>query len=180
MPYASLANIKSILHLGISDYSEDLALQFLALRVDHGINEYCKRDFTYGQTEEIYTVHGPIICVLRLPIESIESVSIDGESLTTDQYKIISKGIVLKTKEYTIGSSVVDITYTGGFQTLPTVIDVAATLQLAHEYQRHGHIGASSVSNDGGSVNYPELSLLKEVKNMLSRFRNGYKASPIG
>jgi hypothetical protein len=64
----------------------------------------------------------------------------------------------------------VTITYTGGYEEAPDPIKRAALLQTLHEWQRKDHIGAENVTNDGGSVIWPELGLLKEVKRLLDPY----------
>lgn len=180
MPYASLNNINSLLHLNLANYADDPALSFLASRVDSAINEYCGVDFDYGNSVELYTIHTNLIALRKLPIDVINSVTIDGELITSDYYQKLSKGILLTTGAFKKAESLIEIDYSGGYDPIPVVIDHAATLQLAYEYQRHGHIGATSVSNDGGSTQYPELKLLRGTKSLLNRFRNGYAKCPVG
>jgi len=61
------------------------------------------------------------------------------------------------------------VVYTGGITEATNSMNRAALLQTAYEFQAKDHIGASSVSAEGGSVQRPELGLLKEVKRILSK-----------
>jgi hypothetical protein len=46
----------------------------------------------------------------------------------------------------------------------------AALLQVAHEFQRKERIGSDSISTEGGTVTYPQLGLLAEVKKRLNQY----------
>jgi hypothetical protein len=62
------------------------------------------------------------------------------------------------------------VTYTGGYETIPADIAKATAMQLIYEYKRLPDIGANNISGEGGSISYPELGLMDEVKRLLSPY----------
>ena len=50
---------------------------------------------------------------------------------------------------------------------MPPALSRAAMLQTAYEFQGIDHVAASSVQSEGGSIERPELGLLKEAKKLV-------------
>lgn len=111
-----------------------------------------------------------------LPVASVSAVTVtelgEDDTLTENEDFIISNGGI-ELLYTTFKRCKVSITYTGGYaaDSIPEDIERAALLQTIYEYQSKDHVGAESVSNEGGTVNRPAIGLLKEVKRLL----DGYK-----
>tara|TARA_Y100001973_G_scaffold64658_3_gene94505 strand:+ start:1598 stop:2206 length:609 start_codon:yes stop_codon:yes gene_type:complete len=71
------------------------------------------------------------------------------------------------------GERHVKITYVAGYSgaTMPSSIQHAAAIQVAHWYQARAHIGKTNVSSAGQSAQLKTLELLPEVKHALGPFR---------
>lgn len=179
MAYASLDKVFKL--LGVTPTPSNLtnhpSLEFIMSRVDNAINEHCNREFIRADRTETVPLYSQLIALTLLPVNSITSVSINGASVSLDNVQLFEYGFNI----FNMGiydyrdSALVTVTYNGGYDTIPDAISYAAALQSVHEYQRSTHIGASRVTNDGGSVNYPELGLLKEVKNMINNYKHPIK-----
>lgn len=168
MPLVSFEEIKDLLHLEDDSIDDYPALKRIHASILPSFESFLGRKLIEDSyTETHWTDGSSEISLKALPIKKVKSVFIDGNEET--EYRITQYGIKVPFKAP--GYQVV-IKYSGGFEEIPDEIRSAALLQVAHEYQRHDQIGATSVSNDGGFVKHPELGLLKEVKRRLQPFKN--------
>ncbi len=106
-----------------------------------------------------------------IPVTAVVSVTVttggDDESWTEDdEYEITNYGLRLFTA---VRNGKIVVVYTGGLTavTAEPQLNRAALYQVTYEFQRKDHIGAETVSNEGGTVTWPELGLLKETKRMI-------------
>ena len=174
VPYASLKSLLNLTDPLITDYP---ALSLLRLSVTSAIEEYLSRLLeSKERTETIYfgSQKQSMVSLPALPVTSISSVTVTiiGESETYDEneeYEITEYGIQLAVS---LSKAKMVIVYTGGISVVPDAMARAALMQVAYEFQGKDQIGASSVSTEGGSVQRPELGLLKEVKRMLNRYKH--------
>lgn len=170
----SYDDLQDLMGLGESAISDYPALVILRDSVRIALEEYTGREFeSMARTESIYVL-GPttMIMLKALPVASVASliVTISQTSETYEQYddyEITNFGLQLLSS---IQNATIAITYTGGFTTatVPDNISRAAILQTTYEFQSKEHIGATSVTNEGGTVNRPQLGLLTETKRMLA------------
>lgn len=135
--------------------------------IERHLNRELELD-TRTETNFIYSAT-TMIPVKALPIVSITSVTIDGD--TTTEYKKRSYGIQL---DLCTDNSEVIVTYEGGIEDVPSAIKRAALLQTVYEYQNKDSIGIENVSTEGGSITKPELGLLKEVKMLLQKHKHPF------
>lgn len=124
--------------------------------------------------QDSYTESGWIdnneIPLRALPVKKIKSLTLDGEPVDSTKIRLTRSGISLPSN--VPRETLFSVKYQGGFDEIPADIERAALLQVIYEYNRLPHIGATSVSNDGGSVQTPELGLLREVRTLLNKYRN--------
>ena len=161
-------DLKSLLHLD-NDEEDYPALTLLRDSVKDAIESFLGRTIdndSYSETKRIVS-KTKMVPLNALPVDSVSSVTIDG-SASTD-YTISDYGVELGA---TVSNLPVVVSYIGGLEEIPGPINRAALIQTAYEYQNHDHIGAESVSTDGGSVQRPSLGLLKEVQRLLKTFKH--------
>jgi hypothetical protein len=172
--FADLKNLLDLEDAAITDYP---ALNALRTSVTSAIEEYLGRYLeSKARTEAIYlpSIATQMILLEAIPVSSVSSltvtISTDTETYTeNDDFEITGYGVRLVGA---VSNAKVDITYTGGISTVPDALARAALIQTAYEFQNKEHIGAESVSNEGGSVSRPALQLLPEVKRMLFRYKH--------
>jgi len=168
--YASLKALLTLEDALITDYP---ALNLIRTSVTSAIEEYLDRSLEEIERTETVYIGGFATKMIRLPgipVASVSSVTVTiaGESETYDEneeFEITEYGIRLLVA---LSNAKVVIVYTGGISVVPGVIERAALLQTAYEFQSKDQIGAESVTTSGGSVSRPALGLLKEVKRMLN------------
>lgn len=169
----SYDELQSILHLE-QDEDSYTDLVTISSSVTTAIESYLKRILALSTyTDRCYLSNTGMVGLKALPVASVSSVTstINGITSTISDYNITPYGIELSTSQ---SSGYVDVTYTGGYDEddVPEDISRAALLQIAYEYQNHDHIGAESVTNEGGFVQRPALGLLKEVKRLLNAHKH--------
>ena len=145
-----LSGIADSAHSAIETYIGRLVSSSLSTRTDTG-NEMSKTRFLFLE---------------YFPISSVTSVTIDGTEVDSSSYVVRPFGIELKTGT----TSGVDwtVVYEAGYDgTVDPQLIRAELLQVSYEYQSKDNVGASSVSNEGGSVQRPAIGLLSEVKRIL-------------
>ena len=159
---------------GESDYP---ALETLELRVAAAVQGYLRRELELKERTEVITMMNPsdMLMLKALPVASVSSVSLnnfgDVTTLAADEMMAVSFGLQLA---LAIGPGVATVVYNGGYKNadIPDGIRQAATTQIAYEFQTKDHIGAETVSTEGGTKTTPSLQLLPEVKRMLDSFRH--------
>jgi hypothetical protein len=169
----SYDELQSILHLE-QDEDSYTDLVTISSSVTTAIESFLKRTLELNTyTDRCYVSNTAMIGLKALPVQSVSSVTstINGVTSTITNYDITPYGIELSTPQT---GGYVDVTYTGGYDEddVPEDIARAALLQIAYEYQNHDHIGAESVTNEGGFVQRPALGLLKEVKRLLANHKH--------
>lgn len=173
----SYADLKSFLGLEGETVADYPALSLIQTSVTAAIESYLGRNLTYSSyeiTQQVWSITS-MIRLSALPIDSIDKVAItrDGEtaSLTSSDYDVTDYGLYLYTP---VARGSVSIEYDGGYTaaTLPAAISRAALLQVALEFQTKDHVGASTVSTEGGMTQRPQLGLLKEVQRLLNSYRH--------
>ena len=178
----SYANLQSVLSLEGSTIASYSDLSLIRDNVVHAIEAYIGRTLGYDSFEKTIYITTPtqIISLPALPVFYIDSITITDSAgvesvLSASSYHVMEYGLYLHDMP-TRGDKYV-IEYDGGYEDeeIPGDIKRAALLQTVFEFQSKDHIGAESVSTDGGHVSRPQLGLLNEVKRML----DGYK-HPLG
>jgi len=162
IPYESIKNFLGLDGSSINDYP---SLGTILDRLLPSFEAFTGREFE--KIERIATIFmnempKKMIYLPAIPIEEV--VSVEAEEYGSVDYKITGYGLRLETG---ISNDILNVTYTGGLESVTPVLEAAALYQLSHEFNRKEHIGAETVSTEGGTVTYRELGLLKETKRIL-------------
>ena len=149
------------------------------------VDTYCGRDFAlHEDVAERYDGTGRDRLMLRgRPVISVTSVEVDGVPLADgDEYVVLEGPGILERVDGTPwrrGRRNVVVSYSHGYATPPGaivgVVEDLAAGALGHAARNHATKGASSMSMDGYSVAYSELSrlmvLAPEQTVILDRYR---------
>jgi len=161
-------DLKNMLDLEGSSISEYPALDDTRLRVAYALEVHLGRLFEVKErTESISVGMSPIqmIYLPGVPSASISSVTVrtryETLTLSEDDYMVTNYGLKLWSR---VSNSEIEVVYTGGISEVPGSLNRASLLQTVYEFQGKEHVGATSVSTDGGTVSTPEIQLLKTVK----------------
>jgi len=194
---ATLADIRSRLHIADGDTDYDATINRLIAGVSTLFETYCHRPLLANAADitEYYTGRGPYLQLRRWPVIAITSIkeSVDYDfdnvtALTADtDYRLVEAGRAGLL--YRIGDNwydVVDATaiiYRGGYcaagQTpgtgetaLPADLREAAIEQTSFLFQRRDDIGLSGVSYEGGSLSrFSAIKLLPQVEMILTKYK---------
>jgi len=175
MQFLSFEDVKSLGELE-KDEVDYPVISILESSVISAIESYTKtilKKSTYTKKLNYYT---QLLEVDALPVISVTSIITEsGYEYVASDYRIRDWGIELLSP--VVLDESVTIVYTGGYSKLPGDLYRAILLQTVYEYQNHDHIGASSVTNEGGSVQTPSLQLLPEVVRLIKGYKNILKAT---
>lgn len=169
------ADLKTMLGLTKDSFADYPDLELIADQVHDALEEFTGRKLdVVGSKKETGITIGleQFISLTNLPLVSLSSVVIDGDTLTEDDYEISNYGLKLAVKrkgDWAVNSK-------GGFKPIPGVVYRAELSQIVYEYQNKNNLAAKSFTNDGGSVSLPGFVILNQVKDMLNSFTHVDKA----
>ena len=157
----------------------------LAVQASDDVDTYCGRDFgLHEDVAERYDGTGRDRLMLRgRPIVSVASVEVDGVALTEGiEYEVLEGPGILERIDGTPwrrGRRNVSVVYSHGYVSPPgaivSIVEDLVVGALTHAARNRATKGASSMSMDGYSVAYSELSrlmvLAPEQMQMLDRYR---------
>jgi hypothetical protein len=158
--------LKALLGLDRDTLDDYPDLKLIVSSVYAAIESYLGRTLEQDTHTEVVPINGCLVPLMAVPVVSITSATTAFGMDLTSGASIRHDGIELSGRV----RGEIQVTYVGGLEEVPVGMRRAAILQIQHEYQRKDHVGATNVSNEGGSTFWPELGLLKEVKRMLDPF----------
>ena len=169
----------------LASLTEDLIEQTSSI-----VDQYCGRDFAlHEDVAERYDGTGRDRLMLRgRPIVSVASVEVDGVALTDGiEYEVHEGPGILERIDGTPwrrGRRNVVVTYSHGYTSPPgAIVGVVEDLvagALTHAARNHATKGASSMSMDGYSVAYSELSRLMVLAPEQMQILDRYRAAGVG
>jgi len=166
----SFADLKAMIQLSKDSFDDYPNLELIADQVHDALEDYVGRtlDLVAKQTETgIFIGEDKFINLKSIPIKSITSVVVDGNTLTDDYYTINNYGITLTS----LYSGAWTVVLKGGFnKVIPPKIYRAEMAQIVYEYQNINNLAAKSFTNDGGTVSLPGFVLLDQVKDLLNDY----------
>ncbi|MDD4567974.1 MAG: hypothetical protein PHU37_08730 [Methanoculleus chikugoensis] len=177
--------------LGLADDASLASLaEDLIEQASDSVGLYCGRDFgLHEDVAERYDGTGRDRLMLRgRPIVSVASVEVDGVALTEGiEYEVHEGPGILERVDGTPwrrGRRNVVVTYSHGYTSPPgAIVGVVEDLvagALTHAARNHATKGASSMSMDGYSVAYSELSRLMVLAPEQMQILDRYRAAGVG
>ncbi len=169
MEIVTFEDLKALLDLEKAAMSDYPALELIAELVQPSFEQYLGVQFDEERRSFSKYIENPtkLIPLEGLPVKSISTLQFEGMDITG--YTIVEFGLRLGAE---ISNGLLECTYTGGLQEVPSWLRRAATLQVAYEYQTKEHIGSDYVTTEGGSVGRPALKMLNDVKRILDPHRH--------
>jgi hypothetical protein len=194
MSYATLAEFKA--SVGITDSTDDTALQSVLDATDQLINNYCDSKVGFGQTasQTRYYTTNSLLYVLTDPIVSVSELKVDitglgtySETWASTDYILAPKNAALDTRPYTEIDTAINqpkvfptkylgISVTGvfGWPSVPSAVKQAALIQAGAVWSSRtapfGVIG----SQDLGGVMRMSRALHPEAQVLLEPYRNRF------
>lgn len=194
MSYATLAEFKA--SVGITDDTDNTALQSVLDATDQLINNYCDTKVGFGQTasQARYYTTNSLTYVLTDPIVSVSSLQTDDDgdgtyetTWSATDYVLAPRNAALDTRPYTevdtaanepklfpTGYLAVKITAVYGWPSVPSAVKQAALIQAGAVWSSRtapfGVIG----SQDLGGVMRMSRALHPEAQVLLEPYRNRF------
>jgi hypothetical protein len=188
----TVEDLKGFLKIQDSDNVDDLVVMEYAVRAADFVESYCQRRF--NKETRTYIIDGPGGNKIRLPdwpIGTITSIKYNdaaprdwsGDAISSDLYMVPYSGapderqdhILIISGDWYQGPQCYQVVADTGYANPPAdlyqaCIEVAAFLYNA---SRHGRLGVSSQSTDGGTTGYDlETTIPRQTRELLARYRN--------
>lgn len=165
--FCTVAQVENFLNLDIADDADNNASCEQAIAwATEDIKNYCRQNIELVEDDEL-TIDVPEcrskIFLPEMPVVSVASVVEDDEELTvTDDYKLGQYGILCRINQnWKSGIQIVTITYSHGYETIPTDIMEVAVRAASRIYQaglrskeHDGVTGVASLSLGDYAVSY--------------------------
>ena len=182
MDLTTLASVKRILEANPDTWeaSWDDLLAYLITAVSKAFETFCGREFEARERVEVHDGGGRFLFLGVLPVTSIAGIKIsdtwDWDAVTPEdpsEYAFeAGTGMVnFRSFIWPCGPQGVQVTYTGGYETIPADLEKATAVQVAYEFRRRKDLGLTRVSFPDGTVQKMADWLLPEVKAVLSAYR---------
>lgn len=128
--------------------AESPAALALVRAASSAIEAYCRRTFAQAEVTELLSGGGhPRLVVARPPIASVTSVEVEGTAVTDylncESYLLRGngRGPLDCAPTWPRGTRNIEVTYTGGFATVPGEVKAAALILVEHHFQSIEHPG---------------------------------------
>ncbi|WP_018610248.1 phage head-tail connector protein [Uliginosibacterium gangwonense] len=169
----TLDAVKAYLGLGaVPNASQDALLVALIERASAAIENYCQRKLTLEARTEWRNGNNSNCMILRdAPIQSVEAVSIDGQSTPVEAISLVGRTIRLTNLVFRSGISNVRVDYTAGFEAIPADMQQACIETVALMFRRRDHLDVSSKALAGETINYIVDELTPSARRILSNYR---------
>ena len=147
--------------LNITGTTQDVLLQ-TGLDTAIAIAEnYCKRQFKYAaEVAHYYYTDAGVLFVSRYPIEQVQSVVSAKNTKTLTDYKVNKSAGMIMFKGYAVGEQI-DITYAGGYKTLPADLELALWLIFDGVWKSLNSSGGSVSSGGIASISVPDVGTIR-------------------
>lgn len=180
------SDLKAVLKLQENSVSSYPDLEILAPLVQATVESYINRKLEFGTfIEEVSLYNTNRVPLKALPINNIISVTARNpgfSDISITGFITYEYGIMLYPKPTVHYRDIIaTVNYRGGYDGVNTLVpkDIyrALLLQTAYEFRRLPDIGANTIPGEGGTISYPELGLLEEVKRTLAPYQHPYLRS---
>jgi hypothetical protein len=183
MALATLEQLKRQLGFKDSDTQYDAKLTFFLDAASSWVESYCNRIFSEDTYTE--TLHGngsnmitprqwPVTAVSELRTSQDREWSSSDSLVASTDYGIDQDGmeIVLFSSYFPVGYNVVQVTYTGGYSTIPDDLQFACVLtaEWFYKHNNRGDSGRTSVGKQGENV-----AVLADIPPMIRTLLQPYK-----
>ena len=181
-----LQDVKDYLFRGGGNQTnyDDSLLQRIISGASEWIRQETSRDFEAGNMTEVRSgTGGRIMFVKRPPIISVSSVYVNGNSisvkssnvanyLNSEGYSFTGDHISLFGFIFTRGLDNVQLTYMGGYNSVPYDIEQACIETVGITYRELDHLGFKSKTLSGETITFSEASLTERSKATIGRYKS--------
>lgn len=182
MALCTLAEVKE--YNDITDTTNDTLLTNLISRVSKEIETYCDRTFSSasyieyhngGGNDRVYTNQYPIITGSGVEVwDDIDWDWTSDDLVDSDDYMVDDYCIQLKSLIFVDGVNNVKISYTSGYDTIPTDLIQVCIEETIHTFKKRKHIDISSKALADGTVSYVIDSFLPKTLAVLNYYKRRY------
>lgn len=169
--------------LGEEDGVNSVSIARLCAGIEGRFESHCRRGiWRRPGAVETYDGGGLTIYLRNFPVEEIDQVEVESDTLAADAYVSGDyRGRLYRSDRlpWPAGVENIRVTYTGGYASpggegvheMPADLRRAVRMQAGFEWRNREAIGRQSVSAQGQSISLAPAKLLPEVQDMLQPYR---------
>jgi hypothetical protein len=173
----TLANVKEYLSIETGDTEFDQLLARLISASSRQVEAYCNRFFDIRSYSESYDgAASDILFLSHTPIASVSSLSIDGEAVAADEYKVYDDYVRLIDRLFTPGEQNVSVEYSAGLyeagaESPPADLEDACIQLIAFKFGLRGSEGISQRQVNQTSDTFAGVAIPLSVALILDKYR---------
>ena len=174
---ATLTNVKEYLDIESDDTTFDSLIGRLITASSRQIEAYCGRVFEIQSYTENHDGNASDILFLNnTPVVSVASVSIDGESLGVDEFKVYDDYLRLVSGLFTPGRLNVSVDYTAGYydaqtESPPSDLEDACIQLVAFKFNLRGADGLAERRVNESAESFAGAAIPLAVAIILDKYR---------
>lgn len=163
-----------------NSFDDDL-LEILINSVTDQFESYCGVDSFKAQdyTEVLSSIGCNSIFVKNLPVNTVDSIYIDGDWVWDDStlidssdYRISNGRFILLKRYLNRGDDNLKVVYNGGYETIPGDLKLACIKEVVHHFNHRNDFDVISTSLTDGSQSVIEnVGLLKSTKQIINKYK---------
>jgi len=173
----TLANVKEYLDIEADNTTFDSLLERLITAASRQIEAYCHRKIDTQSYSESYDGNASdILFLAHTPVVSVNLLSIDGESLQADEFKVYDDYVRLVSRLFTGGDLNISIEYSAGYfdaqtESPPADIEDACIQLVAFKFNVRGSDGLAERRVNQTADSFAGAAIPLSVAVILDKYR---------
>jgi len=173
----TLANVKEYLDIEADDNAYDSLIQRLITASSSQVETYCNRVFETQDYSESYDGNASdILFMNNTPIVSVTSLSIEGEGLDPDEFKVYDDYVRLVSRLFTPGQLNVSVQYSAGYydpqtESPPADVEDACIQLVAFKFNLRGAEGLDERRVNQNAESFAGVAIPLSVAIILDKYR---------
>lgn len=160
-------------YLGEKTNEKDPLLKQMITSSSAWIRNWLNRDIlSASYTRTFNGTGGRGIFLAERPVLAVASVKVDGVALASDRWALVGSSVTMKEGGWPLGVGNIEITWTGGYATVPAEIDQACIELVAWRMHEKVNLRRTQGSIGGETINFQTTDLPPGVATILKNFRN--------
>lgn len=179
MAIVTLQEVKTQIGMSANVVTDDARLELYRKAAEQFVKTYCRQDFEKKTKTESWKGGASVYYLTNVPILSVGSILVDGVLITPNEYELSYDGLSVSLHCNTSRGSIVNFTYTAGYDqdSMPSDLKLA-TLWAAewfYLHQNRGDMGRTQVGKNGEGI-----SILASIPPMILQVLDSYKRLDFG
>jgi hypothetical protein len=165
----SVANVKA--YLGSAKSTDDALLARIVVAASKWFESQIGRSLTLQSHSDAFVGEGNCVAITQeYPLNSVTSITVDGNLIPVDGYFIAGNAIYLKGYYFTKGT-LVQVAYTAGYSEIPADVEQAVIEVTADRYNARTRVGQVSQTVNGETSSFVQFTIPVSVLSVINTYR---------